>query len=53
MFLDAAFEDQYFMAFELAASTGMRQSEILALPRSEVDLQKKQLRFDKHIPFLK
>ncbi|MEC4569364.1 site-specific integrase [Paenibacillus sp. CMAA1739] len=41
IFLDAASEDQYFMAFELAASTGMRQSEILALPRSEVDLKRK------------
>lgn len=31
IFLDAAAEDQYFTAFELASSTGMRQSEILAL----------------------
>ncbi|MEC0370851.1 site-specific integrase [Paenibacillus chibensis] len=41
VFLDAASKDQYYMAFELAASTGMRQSEILALRRVDVDLQTK------------
>lgn len=43
IFLEAAKGDQYYEAFELAASTGMRQSEILALPRSEVDLKRKTL----------
>lgn len=38
LFLDVASKDQYYMAFELAASTGMRQSEILALRRVDVDL---------------
>ncbi|MNB79187.1 Transposase [compost metagenome] len=38
LFLEAAREDQYFEAFELAASTGMRQSEILAVERTSVDL---------------
>lgn len=38
IFLDTAAQDQYYVAFELAASTGMRQSEILALRRIDVDL---------------
>lgn len=38
LFLDTAAHDQYYVAFELAASTGMRQSEILALRRIDVDL---------------
>ncbi|GIP58681.1 site-specific integrase [Paenibacillus woosongensis] len=41
IFLDAAKDDQYFEAFELAASTGMRQSEILALSRTDIDLKRK------------
>lgn len=41
MFLDEAQKDQYYTAFELAASTGMRQSEILALRRVDVDLPRK------------
>ncbi|MCY9734681.1 site-specific integrase [Paenibacillus alvei] len=40
-FLDAAANDQYFIAFELAASTGMRKSEILGLLREDVDLNTK------------
>lgn len=38
LFLDTAAHNQYYIAFELAASTGMRQSEILALRRIDVDL---------------
>ncbi|WP_019420141.1 site-specific integrase [Paenibacillus sp. OSY-SE] len=41
IFLEAAADDQYFMAFELAASTGMRKSEILGLAREDVDLNTK------------
>ncbi|BFH66202.1 site-specific integrase [Paenibacillus dendritiformis] len=41
IFLETAKNDQYYMAFELAASTGMRQSEILALRRVDVDLRTK------------
>ncbi|MGG3839703.1 site-specific integrase [Paenibacillus thiaminolyticus] len=41
IFLEAAADDQYFMAFELAASTGMRKSEILGLAREDVDLTTK------------
>ncbi|WP_433618712.1 tyrosine-type recombinase/integrase [Paenibacillus cellulositrophicus] len=41
LFLDEAQKDQYYTAFELAASTGMRQSEILALRRVDVDLPRK------------
>lgn len=41
IFLDTAKDDQYYTAFELAASTGMRQSEILALRRVDVDLRTK------------
>ncbi|WP_410771024.1 tyrosine-type recombinase/integrase [Fontibacillus sp. BL9] len=37
-FLDYASYEQYYLAFELAASTGMRQSEILALRWVDVDL---------------
>lgn len=40
LFLDIARDDQYYIAFELAASTGMRQSEILALRRVDVDTKK-------------
>ncbi|TQR43377.1 tyrosine-type recombinase/integrase [Paenibacillus popilliae] len=40
-FLDVAANDQYFIAFELAASTGMRKSEILGLSREDVDLNTK------------
>lgn len=36
LFLEEAKQDQYFIAFELAASTGMRKSELLGLPRTEV-----------------
>lgn len=43
LFLEYAKHDQYFMAFELATSTGMRQSEILGLPRAEVDLNTKHI----------
>ncbi|WP_127580975.1 site-specific integrase [Paenibacillus koleovorans] len=39
LFLDEAIKDQYFIIFELAASTGMRQSEILGLRWKDVDLQ--------------
>ncbi|MEK5479878.1 hypothetical protein NYE70_23555 [Paenibacillus sp. FSL R5-0407] len=38
IFLDYAKRKQYFMAFELALSIGMRQSEILALRRMDVHL---------------
>lgn len=38
LFLEEAKEDQYFEVFELAASTGMRKSEILGMPRSDVFL---------------
>lgn len=41
IFLEHAKEDQYYMAFELAVSTGMRQSEILALRRVDVDSRTK------------
>ncbi len=41
IFLDATKEDQYYEAFEIAASTGMRQSELLALLWTEVDLKRK------------
>lgn len=46
LFLEAAQEDQYYEAFELAelaASTDMRQSEILAVERTSVDLYIKML----------
>ena len=43
MFLDAAKTDQYYTAFELAASTGMRQSEILAVRRVDADLSRKMV----------
>lgn len=43
LFLDEAQSDQYYTAFELAASTGMRQSEILALRRVDVDLPRKMI----------
>lgn len=43
IFLEAAKEDQYYEAFELAASTGMRQSEILAVNRDCVDLKIRML----------
>ncbi|ULO07175.1 site-specific integrase [Paenibacillus sp. 19GGS1-52] len=43
IFLDAATDNQYFVAFELAASTGMRQSEILALRWVDTDLQTKTI----------
>lgn len=43
LFLDYVAGDQYHVAFELAASTGMRQSEILAVRRKDVDLTKKML----------
>jgi integrase len=43
IFLDAAADDQYFAAFELAASTGMRQSEILALSWPDTDLNTKAI----------
>lgn len=39
LFLDGAADDPYYEAFELAASTGMRQSEILAVERPSVDLK--------------
>lgn len=42
-FLDSAKEDQYYTAFELAASTGMRQSEILAVRRVDTDLSRKMV----------
>lgn len=37
-FLTATEGNKYYAVFELAASTGMRQSELTALPRSLVDL---------------
>lgn len=40
-FLEAANDDAYFIVFELAASTGMRQSEILALRWVDVDFDTK------------
>lgn len=43
IFLDAAKDDQFYMAFELATSTGMRQSEILALRRVDTDLRAKMI----------
>lgn len=42
-FLDYASRVQYYLAFELAASTGMRQSEILALRWVDVDLVNKTI----------
>lgn len=43
LFLEEARKDPYFLAFELAASTGMRKSEILGLRRVDVDLDKKRV----------
>jgi integrase len=43
IFLDTAAEDQYYVAFELAASTGMRQSEILAVSWRDTDLNTKTI----------
>ncbi|MEK4062166.1 MULTISPECIES: site-specific integrase [unclassified Paenibacillus] len=43
LFLEEAAHDQHHVAFELAASTGMRQSEILAVRRKDVDLTKNML----------
>jgi integrase len=43
LFLDTARSDQYYTAFELAASTGMRQSEILGLRWVDVDLNNKTI----------
>ncbi|ASA25387.1 tyrosine-type recombinase/integrase [Paenibacillus donghaensis] len=43
LFLEYAAQDQYHVAFELAASTGMRQSEILAVRRKDVDLNRNML----------
>lgn len=43
LFLKHASRDQFFMIFDLAANTGMRQSEILGLPRDELDLKIKTL----------
>lgn len=42
-FLEAAKADQYFIVFHLAANTGMRQSEILGLRWSDVDLNNKTI----------
>lgn len=42
-FLETAKQDQYYIAFELAASTGMRQSEILALRWVDVDFENKTI----------
>ncbi|WP_308637684.1 tyrosine-type recombinase/integrase [Paenibacillus silvisoli] len=42
-FLDAAANDQFFIVYELAASTGMRQSEIMALRWVDVDLEGKKI----------
>lgn len=42
-FLTAAESEPFYPVFELAASTGMRQSELLALPRSSVDLPRLML----------
>jgi integrase len=41
IFLDAALDDQYYVAFELATSTGMRQSEILGVSWKDTDLKTK------------
>lgn len=43
LFLQVAEKDQYYEAFELAASTGMRQSELLAVERTSVFLNIKML----------
>lgn len=43
LFLEAAKHDQFYIIFELAASTGMRQSEILALRWDDVDFQAKTI----------
>ncbi|SFB62745.1 AP2-like DNA-binding integrase domain-containing protein [Cohnella sp. OV330] len=39
LFMKAAESDQYSIVFELAANTGMRQSEILGLQWDDVDLE--------------
>lgn len=43
IFLDAALNDQYYLAFELATSTGMRQSEILGTSWKDTDLKTKTI----------
>ncbi|UQZ34555.1 site-specific integrase [Paenibacillus sp. PK3_47] len=43
IFLDAALNDQYYLAFELATSTGMRQSEILGASWKDTDLKTKTI----------
>lgn len=48
-FLAAAKEEWYFMYFLIAASTGMRQNEILALTWDNVDFKRRVIRVEKAI----
>ncbi|MEV2661842.1 site-specific integrase [Paenibacillus larvae] len=43
IFLDASSHERYYLAFELAASTGMRIGEILGLRRVDIDLENAKL----------